>query len=481
MTLWPLPVTTAIAAAPALAALLAPPSMERRRARMFGVGVTLAVLALTIGASIAWNRAGCAPASDFLDPGRLAGRAPLFVIDELNSLLLPFAALIFAFVVLVQPATLALERALRRLLLSEAVTLATFLTTEPLVLAFLWCVASSVCWVELRLRGRDARAAARVFAAYTVVSCASMVLGAVLLYVTAAPARVAATVLLALAVMLRKGVVPLHSWLPELCSTAPLPVSVLFNAPQIGAWVAVRLVAPYAPVWVLEWISLTALATAVYGAGVALVQVDARRLFAWLFLSQSALILVGLESQASVAQAGGLSAWISSGLALAGFGMTIAALEARRGPLSLERFAGGYDRKPLLAASFLVLGLASVGFPGTLGFVGQEALVHGVVSDFPHFGFAVLVASMLNGMTVLRAYFILFCGRDEPGRVSQTLRARERLGFVALAALLLVTGLFPSAFVRSRTRAVERLRSAMTEPSASSTARVERSDRGSAR
>jgi len=249
-------------------------------------------------------------------------------------------------------------------------------------------------------------------------------------------------------VMIRKGIVPLHSWLPELFARAPLPLSVLFNAPQIGAWVAVRLVAPHAPLWVLEVISLASLLTAVHGAGMALVQMDPRRVLGWLFLSQSALILVGLGSQAAIAQAGGLAMWMSSGLALAGFGMTIAALEARRGPLSLREFAGGYERKPLLAVCFLVLGLASVGFPGTLGFVAQEALVHGVVNDFPYFGFAILIASMLNGITVLRTYFVLFCGRVDPSRVTQGLRRREQVAFVALVALLVTGGLFPGLVLR---------------------------------
>lgn len=454
------PVMMLIAVGPAVAAVFAAPSLGRSAARRLGVATTLAMLALTVAVSVAWDRAGGSPTSDRFDPGWLVGSAPLFVIDELNALLLPFAALIYAFVVLVQPATLAIERTLRRILLSEALTLATFLTSDSVMLAVLWCAAAAGGWFELRLQGRDARRGRRVFAVYAIVSCVLMLLGAMLLRAGSPDVRVVATLLLALAVMARKGIVPLHSWLPEFVASAPLPVSVLFNAPQIGAWVAVRLVVPHAPGWVLQSISLAALATAVYGAGLALVQMEARRLFAWLFLSQSALVLVGVESQATLAQTGGLSAWISSGLALSGFGMTIAALEARRGTLSLRRFAGGYDRKPLLAACFLILGLASVGFPGTLGFVGAEALVHGTVRDFPYLGFAILLASMLNGITVLRAYFTLFCGTQEPGHLVQPLRVREQLGFVALVALLLVTGLFPGAFVRSRSHAVQQLHSA---------------------
>jgi NADH-quinone oxidoreductase subunit M len=427
---------------------------SRERARRFGVGVALAVFVLATAVSIGWHTSNGLPVHDRFDPGALLGWSPLFVVDGLNAMLLPFAALVFLFVLLVQPNTVAIEANLRRTLLAEATTLAIFLSSNVVLLSFLWCVSAAQGWYELR-RDEAGHGAARVFAAYLVPSCVALCVGALLSFAAAPSARVAGSVLIALAVMVRKGIVPLHSWLPESFAHAPVPVSVLFNAPQIGAWVAVKVVAPTAPSWVLEVISLASLATAVYGAGLALVQVEARRAFAWLFLSQSALILVGLESHASVARAGGLSAWISSGLALAGFGMTIAALEARRGPLSLLRFAGGYERKPLLAACFLVLGLASIGFPGTLGFVGLEALAHGVVSDFPYLGFAVLVAAMLNGIAVVRTYFVLFCGRLEPGRLSQTLRLREQIGFVALAAVLIVGGLFPGPFVRSRNRAVE--------------------------
>lgn len=451
MNEWLLSATPLLAVAPAVVALFASPSLTRGAARRLGVGTTSVVLALALALSSAWYVAGDLPATDRIDAGRLWAHGPLFAVDGLNALLLPFGALIFLFVLLVQPSTQALERSLRRVLLTEAVTLAVFLSSHPLVLAALWCLSVAGGWYELR-SDENSRGATRVFCLYLLASCVLIGLGAALM--TAGVGGAAGVILVALAVMIRKGIVPLHSWLPDLFGRAPLSMSVLFNAPQIGAWVAVRVVAPQAPLWVLEMISLASLLTAVHGAGMALVQVDPRRVLGWLFLSQSALILVGLESHASVAQAGGLAMWISSGLALTGFGMTLAALEARRGPLSLLCFAGGYERKPLLAVCFLTLGLASVGFPGTLGFIAQEALVHGVVSDFPHLGFAILVASMLNGITVLRTYFILFCGRFEPDRSPQPLQRREQLGFVVLVVLLIAGGLYPRPFLWSRGDAV---------------------------
>jgi len=88
-----------------------------------------------------------------------------------------------------------------------------------------------------------------------------------------------------------------------------------------------------------------------------------------------------------------------------------------------QHICGGLKRSDVLAhflSPFLVgtegertMGLASTGFPGTLGFVGQELFVDGAVDVFPVMGFAVVVASALTGVVVLRMYFSLFCGRLE--------------------------------------------------------------------
>ncbi len=255
MNAWPIPATTLVVLTPALAAIFASPSLSRRAARRLGVATGLAVVLLAVSVSIVWYLSGGAPTSDVIDPGHWIGGAPLFAVDELNSLLLPFTASIFAFVLLVQPNTLAIEATLRRALLTEAVTLATFLSSGPVVLAVLWCLSAAGGWLELRLQGAQGRGAARVFALYLASSCALLLLGAILLRSDSASTRGAATALIALALMVRKGIAPLHSWMPELFAHAPLPASVLFNAPQIGAWIAVRLVAPHAPLWILEVIS----------------------------------------------------------------------------------------------------------------------------------------------------------------------------------------------------------------------------------
>src|SRR6185436_1418625 len=110
--------------------------------------------------------------------------------------------------------------------------------------------------------------------------------------------------------------------------------------------------------------------TAVYAAGMGLVQREARRFFCYLFLSHSALVLVGLEIATPIGLTGALCVWLSVGLAQGGFGLALRSLESRTGRLSLVGFHGLYEHVPRLATLFLLTGLASVGFPGTFGFVG---------------------------------------------------------------------------------------------------------------
>jgi NADH-quinone oxidoreductase subunit M len=265
----------------------------------------------------------------------------------------------------------------------------------------------------------------------------------------------AAAIPLLLAVLVRCGAAPLHCWLTDLFEQASFGSAVLFVAPITGAYAAVRLVLPVAPDWVLHSLGLISLVTAVYAAAMATVQREARRFFAYLFLSHSSLVLVGLQLVTSHSLTGALCLWFSVAVSLGGFGLTIRALEARFGRLALTDFRGLYEHAPALAVCFLLTGLASVGFPGTLGFISADLLVDGAVAASPWIGFAVTVAAALNGIAVLRAYFLLFTGARHVTTVSLNIGQRERLAVLALAALILGGGLFPQPGVTTRRHAAE--------------------------
>jgi NADH-quinone oxidoreductase subunit M len=259
--------------------------------------------------------------------------------------------------------------------------------------------------------------------------------------------------LIVVAALMRKGIVPFHAWLPEVFDRGRLGPAILFNAPQVGAYMTVVLIVPRASPDMLRVIAILALGTAVYGAALALVQASARRACGYLFMSQSALVMAGLDCTSTAALAGGLLVWLSAGLAFAGLARCVQVLEARRGRLDLTSYHGGYERMPLLAISFLAMGLACTGFPGTLGFVGQELLVDGAIDVFPVMGFAIVVASALTGLAVLRMYFSLFCGRPDAlahSGVKFGLTPRESWTFVALVIALIGFGIAPRPLTDSR-------------------------------
>jgi NADH-quinone oxidoreductase subunit M len=201
---------------------------------------------------------------------------------------------------------------------------------------------------------------------------------------------------------------------------------------------------------VLRGISLISLATAVYAAAMASVQKDARRLFAFLFISHASMILIGLELHTSISLTGSLALWISAALSLAGLALTLRALEARYGRLSLVRFHGLYDHAPMLAVCFLLTGLACVGFPGTFGFVAAELLIDGAIEANVLVGLAVVLATAINGIAIVRAYFLLFTGTRHSSTVDLGMTLRERIAVLTLTVLNLGGGLVPQPVIASR-------------------------------
>ena len=401
----------------------------------------------------------------------IPGGEDILRIDTLSAALLPFAAGLWLLTVAVTPRAALDRRGLRRTALATLITLASFLTESAFVLLIL-SVAS--VWTFLSALADPAHQhQRRVVAVYLGASTVLFAIGVALLVspgVQGTGFETAAMWLIVIAALVRKGIVPFHAWVPEVFDHGRLGPAILFNAPQLGAYMTVVLIVPRASPEMLRIIALLALGTAVYGAALALVQTSARRACGYLFMSQSALVMAGLDCTSVTALAGGLLVWLSAGLGFAGLARSVLVLEARRGRLDLSTYHGGYERMPVLAISFLAMGLACTGFPGTLGFIGQELLVDGAVDVFPIMGFAVVIASALTGLAVLRMYFSLFCGRSEV-RAHPTLqlglRPREAWTFMALVVALIGLGLAPRPLVDSQfdaSREILRLRQERMSP-----------------
>ena len=389
-----------------------------------------------------------AVAADRWDLYELATGSPLFTIDALSAPLVPVGALFILLVVLATPRTKLRRVSFAWILFSEAILLATLSCQQPWVIVGLLAAGTIPPWAGLD----SFPGSKRVYAIHMLLFVALLVGGQTLLTLFADSSRLhlLGIVLLTAAVLVRSGIVPVHCWMTDLCEHGSFSNSLVFVVPMVGAYAAMRLVLPIAPDWVLRGIAILSLITALYAACMSLVQRDARRFFCYLFLSNSSLVFVGLETATPVALTGALCVWISVILSLGGYGLTLRAIEHRVGRVSLDKFYGLYQQTPGLAALFLLTGLASIGFPGTIGFIGVELLVDGAVMVHPLFGILIVMAATLNGLAILHAYFRVFTGTRRSGTIDLQARLSERVAVLVLAVLILGGGLFPQPGVTSR-------------------------------
>ncbi len=423
-----------------------------RLARQWCLIVSTITFAFTLAEWEDFSLLGTYEAHDHWDLTRIWFGRELLVIDELSAPLLPMIALIFTLVTATTLRTKMRRFSFAWTLVSLSLTLGIFSCKEPWLLIVLASLHTIPPWIELRSRGKRTG----VYALHMVLFIALLVGG---WYVVELEGRhhlhsMWAIVPLLGAIFIRTGIVPVHCWMTDLYEHATFGTALLFSTPVAGAYLAARLVVPIASDQVLHLIGIISIVTSVYAGGMAIVQKEARRCFTYILLSHTALVMTGLESVSTIALCGALCVWLSILLSLGGFGITLRALEARRGRLSLTEFQGLYEHTPALAVCFLITGLACVGFPGTLGFIGTEMLIDGTVLeyqyDYPYIGFAVVAAMAFNGIAVVRAYFYLFTGTRYLSTVSLQIGPRERFAVLVLALLILGGGLFPQPGVQSR-------------------------------
>jgi hypothetical protein len=240
------------------------------------------------------------------------------------------------------------------------------------------------------------------------------------------------------AVVLRKVTAPFES---SRLGTAGL----LFNG-HLGAFLMVRLTpASHAEQW-LPVVGAAVLIASLLPALVALVETRPRRILALVAASQAGCILAGLVSSTSEGVQGALMQWIVVGLASTGMLTVYRLVEVRYGAEITGRdFLGLAERFPRLAVFFFVCALAMVGLPGTLGFLAEDLIIHGVMETHPYVGILQPLAAALNAITLLRLSSTLFLGRRVKGlEAIPDALPHERWPLAALVVLLVLGGLAPS-------------------------------------
>jgi NADH-quinone oxidoreductase subunit M len=180
------------------------------------------------------------------------------------------------------------------------------------------------------------------------------------------------------------------------------------------------------------------------------VQADLRRLLAYSSVSHLGFVVVGLFALNYQGLQGSLLTMINLGFSTAGLFFIAGFLYSRQQTTQLSAFGGMAKQVPLLATFFLIIGLASIGLPGTNGFVGEFLILLGAFEARWWFG-AVAVLGVIFGA----AYFLWYYERSMLGPVGTAVRAtmsdlqlREMIIAVSLSVMIFWIGLYPSPFLR---------------------------------
>jgi NADH-quinone oxidoreductase subunit M len=447
-------------AAPLVGSAVSALGVARRSPRTVAVAAASVSLIASVALTVIWSLGDGRPVAR----GDQLGGGTVLFIDGLTAVLLPYVALVELAILLVAPRRALEQSAVARLLFGAGATLTLLLTSHPLALVLLWIVTAVPTWISTRATP-GGRSAARVFAVAMIAAIVCMTVGTLLLLADPPWEKASGLVgaaggwLVAVAVMVRKGIVPFHSWYPALFAGAPMSTALAATMPQVAAYTAVRLLIGHADGVASELVTLSqlALVTAAYGGALAIVQRDLRGLIGTLAMSQSAMVLAGLSGTLPMELNGALCVWISSGLALTGIGLVTWALESRAGAIPLDTPQGRFWDAPALAGFFLLFGLATIGLPGTLSFVADDLIVSGSLDEQLHAGLLVIAATVLSGIAVVRGWFYVFGGPVAPDGPRHAILTRERVAFSALLFALFALGMVPAPLVRSLERAAGQL------------------------
>ena len=246
---------------------------------------------------------------------------------------------------------------------------------------------------------------------------------------------------------------PFHTWLPDAHVEAPTAGSVILAGIllKLGGYGFIRFALPlfpdaaktYAPAIIV--LSLIAL---IYGAIVALVQPDLKKLVAYSSVSHMGFVTLGIFIFQQQGLYGAILQMVNHGLITGALFLLVGVIYERTHDRTIAKMSGLSGRTPLYAATFGFFMLASVGLPGLSGFVGEFLVLVGSFAYAPAVAGVATITMIFTAGYLLWMYQRLFFGEmsaflHEIGSHLTDMRPVETLTLVPLATLVVVFGLFP--------------------------------------
>jgi len=267
----------------------------------------------------------------------------------------------------------------------------------------------------------------------------------------------------ALSFAIKVPMFPFHTWLPDAHVEAPTAGSVILAGVllKMGGYGFLRFAMPIFPnaaMQALPWIAGLAIVGIIYGALVAMVQQDVKKLVAYSSVSHLGFVMLGMFALNTQAVEGAIYQMLNHGVSTGGLFLLVGVIYERRHTRMIEQFGGLARVMPWFAATFMIVTLSSIGLPLTNGFVGEFLILLGTFRFNPLFAILAATGVVLGAIYMLWMYQRVFFGEvtHKENEGLKDLSARELAVFCPIVALILLMGIWPKPFLSRMEPAVDR-------------------------
>ena len=366
----------------------------------------------------------------------------------------------------------------------ETGILGTFLATDLLLFYVMWEIMLIPIYFIIGMWGGERRIYASIkFFLYTLIGSLMMLVAIVVLWrytgstsfaydriMAAAPQSGSAAVWLFgaffLAFAIKVPIFPFHTWLPDAHVEAPTAGSVILAGVllKLGTYGFLRFAIPFFPATVmLPAVRYGVLALAVigilYGALVALVQTDIKKLVAYSSVSHLGFVMLGIFAFREESVLGAQVVTIAHGISSGALFLLVGMLYERAHTRQIAAYGGIARAVPMFSAAFSLVAMSSIGLPGTNGFIGEFLVLLGTYREFPYLAGAATFGVVLGAAYLLWALQrIIFNPLNNPENTTLSDLNRREVGVMAVIAVMIIwLGVAPGSFLDKMRPATQRL------------------------
>jgi len=267
----------------------------------------------------------------------------------------------------------------------------------------------------------------------------------------------------ALSFAIKVPMFPFHTWLPDAHVEAPTAGSVILAGVllKMGGYGFLRFAMPMFPeaaIRAVPLIAALAIIGIIYGALVAMVQQDVKKLVAYSSVSHLGFVMLGLFVLNTQAVEGAIYQMLNHGISTGGLFLLVGVIYERRHTRMIDDFGGLTKSMPMFATVFMIVTLSSIGLPLTNGFVGEFLILLGTFIENPLYGVLAATGVVLGAIYMLWMLQRVFFGpiKHAANETLKDLSVREIAVFVPIIALIFFMGVYPKPFLSRMEPSVKR-------------------------